>query len=77
MWLYGPTFEDNEFRVITDTYRAADAARPLIVSIGSGLRLNHTYTMVVTVSNTAGNVSASSEFSEYLHLPLYTIQWNL
>ncbi len=64
MWLYGPTTQGNQFRVAMNTYRSADTLRPLIVGVGSGLMLNRTYTMVVSISNTAGNTSANITFSE-------------
>ncbi len=64
-WLYGPTTIGDEFKLGSETgYTTNDTVQPLTIEVDSILMLNHSYTIVVTVSNIAGSTSTNVTFSK-------------
>ncbi len=65
VWLYGHTTIGDEFKLGSETaYTTSDTIQPLTIEVNSILMLNHSYTIVVTVSNIAGSTSTNVTFSK-------------
>ncbi len=64
-WLYGPTTVGDKFELRPETaYTTRDTIQPFTLEADSILMLNHSYTIVVTVSNIAGSISTNVTFSK-------------